>query len=203
MSNDFSFIGTPVTSGSTSSDLYAIKDGTFDSSSDTGIIESCVEITNYLKSISIFNDSTSTDLTDTDANTYSIHWIIVRDYIMPDANTYIDNILKPTYYTPMKKTEGTNSTEYSRIIVRAAALYCAWRLETRDYPGGDMPSDSPYAQTLKGMLDAEIERLLSGSTRLLGQRLKSVNGRFCNPHIEPYKQSQTNSQPIIQPNTNV
>lgn len=190
-------INIPVISPS-NDNLYAIDTGSFVSTSDTDITQSCIEITNYLKSVNVYSDHTDASPISTDANAYSIHWAVLKNYIIPDANAFIDNELKMVYYTPLHKTEVTNS-KYSRQIVKLAALYCAWRLETRDYPGGGMPSDSPYAQSLKAILDAEILKIQSGGIRLRGQRLKSANGRFCNPHIEPYKPSTPAAAPMINP----
>ena len=162
--------------------FYAINDGTFP---DT-VTCTTADIQAALRNIMFWLKSASLEanpaLTDVEVNTKSIHWKDIKNILLPEANNFIDDIFKVRYYVPFKKTE-VSGTEFDKHIVQMASLYCAWRCETRSFPGGGMPSDSPYAQTLRQMLNERLNEVLSGSVRLLGQRLKS-NNRFINPNIE-------------------
>jgi hypothetical protein len=169
-----------ITAGSGS--FYAIDNGTFP---DT-VTCTTADIQAALRNIMFWIKSASLEanpaLTDVEVNTKSIHWLDIKNILLPEANNFINDILKVRYYVPFKKTE-TSGTEYDKHIVQMASLYCAWRVETRSFPGGGMPSDSPYAQTLRQMLNERLNEILQGSVRLLGQRLKAGN-RFINPNIE-------------------
>lgn len=158
---------------------YAINDGAFVSTTDADIEDSCKDITFHVKSVLLNKDHT--DVTPNNS-TQSIHWMDIRDILLPDANNFVDDALRLVYYTPLKMTEA-GGTNYSRHIVQIASLYIAWRIESRDYPGAGMPTQSEYSDTLKAMMNERINELLIGSVRLRGQRLKSKN-RFINPRIE-------------------
>lgn len=170
-----------IVSGASTAVYYAI-DGAFPTSPTQAELDSKFQHMMYwIKSASIQTDPTDISIASTN---YSIHWMHVRDELLPDSNDFIDDALRVKYYTPFSKTIN-GKANFQRHIVQIAALYCAWRIETRSYPGGGMPNDSQYAITLRTMMNERLNELLAGAVRLKGQRLKA-NNRFINPHIEEY-----------------
>lgn len=163
-----------------SGNFYAINDGYFNDASEA-TIKSCLRnIMFWIKSATIQADPTLTDVET--SNNKSIHWKDVRDQLLPDANNFLDDLFRVKYYTPFNKTLASK-TQYSKHLVQMAALYCAWRIEERDYFGGGQVNESDNGKILRTILNERINEVLSGAVRLPGQRLKSTS-RFINPHIE-------------------
>ena len=174
---------TNVTISSAAGTYYAINNGTFPTvppATEADIRAALRNIMIWIKSATL---EANPNITDVETSTQtSIHWKDIRDILLPESNNFIDDILKVKYHVPFRKTYASN-TEFGKHLVQMGALYVAWRIETRDYSGGGQPNDSPYAQTLRTMLNERLNEILSGAIRLSGQRLKA-NNRFINPHIE-------------------
>lgn len=165
-----------VSSGS----FYAIDNGTLVETTTATIQASLRNVMIWVKDATLQADPTSTNVET--SNNKSIHWLDMRNIILPQANNFIDRVLKSRYYTPFRKTE-VSGTEYDEHLIQMASLYCAWRIQTRDFSGGGMPNDSQYSMTLRTLFNEKCNEILSGSLRLPGQRIKATN-RFVNPNIE-------------------
>lgn len=160
--------------------FYAIDNGTLVETTTATIQASLRNVMVWVKDATLQADPTSTNVET--SNNKSIHWLDMRNIILPQANNFIDRILKSRYYTPFRKTE-ISGTEYDEHLIQMASLYCAWRISTRDFSGNGMPNDSQYSMTLRTLFNEKANEILSGALRLPGQRIKATN-RFINPNIE-------------------
>lgn len=159
-------------------------------------------IRSWLKNVSI-------DFDVPDQSYNSIDWTLIRDYLIPDSNEFIDDSFRPIYGVPLRKTVNINpstgkATKFNNRIVDIAAVYIAWRIETFQFPGAANPEQSTYGKFLEGTLNQFINDVVTFRTRLRGQRLKGKY-RTVNPNFEPVEAKTTvrtvDSNPGIQPYT--
>jgi len=107
----------------------------------------------------------------------SQYYICVR----PGNSTLITDI---RYWQPTW-VQDPGPSQYQDRIIDIAALYVAWRIESRTYAGAQNPGSSEYAEALETQLNTFLNEVTSDKVRLTGQTLKGGN-RFINPRIMPY-----------------
>lgn len=135
-----------------------------------------------------------------DANN-TVDWTIIWAQLLPDSDDFINTQLQARYRVPLRKTVNLDDdgipTEYQRRIREIAALYVAWRIESRTYPGAYNPGKSEYAGVLETQLNTFINELTTDKIRLRGQRLKgayrTVNPRFAPTVIDEETRSSDNA----------
>ena len=177
---NITIIGSEVTTPSITQYYYAIPNGIWNPTNDSTLNAQLGEMWAYWTQITIspYDDPLG------QLGSYTIPWSVFPNTLLPDANDFVDDSLDPVYVTPLRMTEG-GGTRFERHLVRMAALYIVWRVETRAYPGGGMPNDSPYGKSIYTQLNNEISECLMDQHRLKGQSLKA-RSRFVNPRIQPY-----------------
>ena len=115
----------------------------------------------------------------------TMDWRVIWDQLIPEADDFINIQLQSRYGVPLRKTckpVAGVATEYQKRIQDLAALYIAWRIESRTYSGAQNPGSSEYGDDLETQLNSFVNELTTDKIRLRGQRLKgpyrTVNPRF-------------------------